>query len=265
MSNPVAKRNTRSELDFITALIIFNQWKTCVETGVARGDGSKAICRAVTKTDGHLYGFDIWARHGLGRQYPQMGGMKEVHNKLQRAGILRKRYTLTQIDLFQQNEFEKKLDELCPNGIDFAFIDACHSYAGIKNDFSIIYPRLTKFGAIVFHDTLFVDGCREFILDLRTKYNDGSFDIVDFPHGGKKRKVFGISLLMKRSTPVSDIPISQICGSPSTPQEIELREVKWYQSELLRHKNNMKRINDSVKIDPNSIRKSLKCRAKFDK
>ena len=121
-------------------------------------------------------------------------------------------------------------DILC-SAIDFAFIDGDHSYNGIKNDFFIVYPLLSKTGIVAFHDTQRIDGCREFILDLRTKYNDGSFDIVDFPFGNKHRRV-GISVLVKRTFPVLNIPIDEICGSPSYPGDILKREKEWYKDQV---------------------------------
>ena len=122
--------------------------------------------------------------------------------------------------------------------IDFAFIDACHSYVGIKNDFDIIYPLLNQDqGIIIFDDTLMIDGCREFMLHLRTRYFDGTFDIIDFPFGCDKRKT-GLSLLVKRGYPLSKRPIDQICGSLSEPRDIEDAEKKWFQNETGKNKNN---------------------------
>ena len=38
--------------------------------------------------------------------------------------------------------------------IDFAFIDGDHSYEGVKLDWEVLSPRMTEFGVVVFHDTL---------------------------------------------------------------------------------------------------------------
>lgn len=237
----------REELIFIEALISFNQWKTCVEIGVSNGTGSVFIGRAAEKNDGHFYGFDGWDSHGLNNQFKKKCNKEVACKRLQDAGV--SQFTLTQVDFVKEHDrFEKELNELCPKGIDFAFIDGCHSYPGMRNEFSVIYPRLTKFGAIVFHDTLYEDGCREFILDLRTKYNDGTFDIVNFPFGYGEKRV-GISLLMKRTYPIGDRGIVGRNGSPSTPQEIELRELAWFGSEIEKNKGNMKHIGDEVAVD----------------
>lgn len=74
-----------------------------------------------------------------------------------------------------------------------------------------------------------INGCREFMLDLRTKFNDGSFDIFEIPYGNGKRRV-GISCLVKRTFPFVGISIDEVCGSPSNPQEIIQKEREWYNS-----------------------------------
>lgn len=251
----------REELKFIEALISFNQWKTCVEIGVAYGVGSVFIGRVAEKNGGHLYGFDAWSPYGFENQICQKGSKKLVINRLKKAGLTQ--FTLTQVDFVKERDrFKKELDKLCPEGIDFAFIDGDHSYFSVKNDFSIIYPRLTEFGGIIFHDTFFVDGCREFILDLRTKYNDGSFDIIDFPFGYGKTRC-GVSLLMKRTYPISSRGIVSQQGSLSTPQEIELKELAWYISEIVSNKDGMKHLEDEVNISPSRI-KITRNRRRFD-
>lgn len=225
MSNKI-----RDELPFIEALIVFTKSKVCVEVGVAHGQSTIHICKAAKQVGGFVYGFDVWERHGLNNQFSAYSDLKTVSNKLLSEGL--DNFHLIKIDTYKQRElFIDKLKELCSSGIDFAFIDGCHSYRGIKNDFSVIYPLLKKTGIVVFHDTLMIDGCREFVLDLRTKYNDGSFDIVDFPFGQGDRKC-GVSILIKRSFPIIDNPIVQVCGSLSIPKEIEERELKWFENEL---------------------------------
>lgn len=244
----------RSELDFFEALIHFAEARTCVEVGVAHGGGTVRLCKAAAANGGHVYGFDIWKRHGLRKQFKQIGSREQVEEKLRKIGI--SNFTLVQIDTINEKErFKRELDKLCPNGIDFAFIDGCHSYAGVKNDFSVVYPRLTSRGIVAFHDTLMIDGCREFMLDLRTKFCDGTFDVVDFPFGCHTEDHIGISLLVKRSFPILDIPITETCGSISTEREIEQREVKWLELEtkgkenvsgLLDRRDKMRLVNVGV-------------------
>jgi len=230
----------RSEMQFFEVLIKFLEARVCVEVGVAYGDGTLYMCRGAQQNNGHVYGFDIWNRHGLKKQFSSFSSLEKVSERLKKEGV--SNFTLTQIDTIgEKSRFEKEIDRLCPQGIDFAFIDGCHSYLGIKNDFSVIYPRIKKAtGVIGFHDTLMIDGCREFVLDLRTKYHDGTFDIVDFPFGCHSGRRIGVTLLVKRSHPILDSPITEVCGSISTEQEIENREVTWYLQECARNIRDMK-------------------------
>lgn len=41
-----------------------------------------------------------------------------------------------------------------PSRVDLAFIDGDHSYDGVRTDWQILRPRMSPFGIVVFHDTL---------------------------------------------------------------------------------------------------------------
>jgi len=258
----------RDYVKLLCTFIEFIEAKTVVEVGMSKGVSSVDIANTLTRMDKdcHLFGFDIWTQHGLKSQYPVHGSKKSVEQKLKAAG--NDNFTLTQIDTINnRSNFEKILDkQLDGKKIDFAFVDACHSYIGIKTDFEVVYPRLSDIGIVAFHDTLMIDGCREFVHDLRTKFYDGTYDMIDLPFGYGGRRC-GVSFLIKRSFAVSDRPIDQICGSPSTPDDIELNEVKWLNSEVEKHENheklNKKLTNDdmhpilnSKNLRPTRIRKS---------
>jgi hypothetical protein len=122
-----------------------------------------------------------------------------------------------------------------------AYIDGCHSYDGIKNDFDIIYPQLSESGIIVFHDTLRIDGCREFMIDLRTKFWDGTYDLITFPWGSMfysdgnvVNRRTGISVLTKRSFATLDLPIDEQCNLDEHFNDIYVKEEEWYEAELKR-------------------------------
>jgi len=207
-----------------TSIINFNRYKTIVEVGVHMGHTTRYLCEAALKNDGFVYGFDIWGTNKYQRK--QVTSKKEVDEYLKSFKL--NNYELIHIDTANK-KFKEIIEKKCPI-IDFAFIDGDHTYSGLKNDFDIVYPLLNKFGAIAFHDTLKIDGCREFMIDLRTIYNDGTFDIIDLPWGNKARRV-GISLLVKRVYPIIDMKIDQVVGSPSSPEKIYEKEQNWYQNE----------------------------------
>ena len=207
--------------------IKFNRYRNIVEIGVAAGGMTRYLCEAVMAMGGFVYGFDIWTIHGLRRQFKQISSKECVDEYLKSCGL--KNFELIQVNT-RMEEFGEIIRKKCPT-IDFAFIDGCHSYEGIKNDFDIVYPLLNETGMIAFHDTLKIDGCREFMIDLRTIYYDGTFDIIDMPWGNGKRRV-GVSILMKRTYPVMGWKIDEICGSLSEPHEIYKKEKEWYKREI---------------------------------
>jgi hypothetical protein len=234
------------------SVILLNKSKVCVEIGVAFGTTSKWICEGAEMVGGHLYGFDIWATHGIKqntndeyckqyadqfgkrlkhkKEYKQISSKPEVEQYLKKNKL--KSYTMIQTDTKDPNFKNLLKSTCCP--IDFAFIDGDHSYNGIKCDFDAVYPLLSQTGVIAFHDTQKIDGCREFMLDLRTKLFDGTYDVVDFPFGNGDRRV-GISLLVKRTYPTLGIIIDEMCGSTSMPHEIMNNEKTWYKHEIDEH------------------------------
>ena len=211
------------------ALIRSMNCKTIVEVGVEVGDACVALNHVAKKNNAKYFGYDMWDVHGLNSQYPQRGSKEYVESRIKDIGS---DYTLTKINTIDNFDgFQESLKANCPNGIDFAFIDACHSYLGIWNDFRAIYPLINPAtGIIAFHDTQRIDGCREFILDLRTKFYDGTYDVFDLPIGQGDWRA-GVSFLVKRSFQNLKMPIDEACGSVNTCAEIEKREEEWYENE----------------------------------
>lgn len=207
-------------------LIYFNRYKTIIEIGVACGTTTLYLCKGCSINNGKVFGFDIWAKHGKWNQFDPISTKKDVCDYLDSNGITN--YEMIVQDTKDFN-FNNILDKI--GIIDFAFIDGDHSYDGVKNDFDKIYPRISDNGMIVFHDTLAIDGCREFMLDLRSKYNDGTFDIIDFPYGNIHRRV-GVSILMKRIHLNCKILLDESCGSLSSFDQIYKKEKDWYTSQL---------------------------------
>lgn len=237
------------EFDFLESIVKFIEAKTIIEVGVQFGYMAVHLCRASNYNGGKYIGFDIWSKHGQNMQFKQMGSKESVSNLLTQSGL--NNFTLIEIDTINNRTlFDSEIARLCPNGIDFAFIDADHSYKGIANDFFTVYPYLNPTGVIAFHDTAKIDGCREFILDLRTKYNDGTFDISDYPFGTNTRHC-GVTLLTKRSFPAIPIAIDEICGGISKPNEIEYKEVEWLKNET-KNKPSIPKYFEGT-ISPNNI------------
>jgi hypothetical protein len=221
----------------LESLVYLNQAKVVVEVGVAEAKSTDWLCRGAKLRGGRVYGYDLWDTHGVNNQFQHWSTKEKCEAYLQSKG--HSNFELTKINT-RTPEFVELIKIKHPV-IDLAFIDGCHSYDGIKNDFDAIYPQLSDSGVIVFHDTMSIDGCREFMIDLRTKYNDGTFDLVTFPYGSMfysdgnvvDRRT-GISVLVKRAFAVLDQPIDEQCNPDEHFNDIYVKEEEWYESELKR-------------------------------
>ena len=221
----------------LESLVYLNQAQVIVEVGVAEAKSTDWLCRGAKLRGGKVYGYDLWDTHGLNNQFEHWSSKEKCETYLQSKGHTN--FELTKINS-RTPEFAELIKTKHPV-IDLAFIDGCHSYDGIKNDFDAIYPQLSETGVIVFHDTMRIDGCREFMIDLRTKYNDGTFDLVTFPYGSmaySDGSVYdirtGISVLVKRSFATLVHPISEQCNLDEHFNDIYVKEKEWYEAELKR-------------------------------
>jgi hypothetical protein len=234
MVDPFALIHSREQGELFASIIKLNKCSNIIEIGVAWGTTTLYLCKAAEEIGAYVLGYDIWNYHGgLLRQNGPMGSQQEVEeylkaNKCNNFNL----YTVDTYSIVFDNLLKRQFQN---SKIDFAFIDGDHSYNGIKNDFFKVYPYMSERGIIAFHDTLRIDGCREFMIDLRTIYNDGTFDIIDFPWGNLDRRV-GISILVKRTYPILGLSIDEKCESLSTNEEIYEKEKIWYNDEINRYK-----------------------------
>jgi len=219
----------------LESLVYLNQAQVIVEVGVAEAKSTDWLCRGAKLRGGFVYGYDLWDTHGLNNQFQHWSSKEKCEAYLTSKGHVN--FELTKINS-RTPEFAELIKNKHPS-IDLAYIDGCHSYDGIKNDFDIIYPLLSESGVIVFHDTLRIDGCREFMIDLRTKFFDGTYDLITFPWGSMfyidgnvVNRRTGISVLAKRSFATLDLPIDEQCNLDEHFQEIYIKEEEWYEKEL---------------------------------
>jgi hypothetical protein len=223
----------------LESLIYLNQSKVIVEVGVAEAKSTHFLCEGAKAVGGFVYGYDLWDTHGLNNQFEHWSSKEKCETYLRSKGHVN--FELTKINS-KTPEFHELIKSKHPV-IDLAFIDGCHSYEGILNDFNAIYPQLSETGVIVFHDTMSIDGCRELMIDLRTKFFDGTFDLITFPYGsmvyGDGNKVdrrTGISVLAKRGFATIPQACDEICNIDDHTQDIYVKEEEWYESELKKAK-----------------------------
>jgi len=221
----------------LESLVYLNQAQVIVEVGVAEAKSTDWLCRGAKLRGGKVYGYDLWDTHGLNNQFEHWSSKEKCETYLQSKGHTN--FELTKINS-RTPEFAELIKTKHPS-IDLAYIDGCHSYDGIKNDFDVIYPLLSECGVIVFHDTLKIDGCREFMIDLRTKFFDGTYDLITFPWGSMfysdgnvVNRRTGISVLTKRSFATLDLPIDEQCNLDNHFNDIYVKEEEWYEAELKR-------------------------------
>ena len=221
----------------LESLVYLNQAQVIVEVGVAEAKSTDWLCRGAKLRGGKVYGYDLWDTHGLNNQFEHWSSKEKCETYLQSKGHTN--FELTKINS-RTPEFAELIKTKHPS-IDLAYIDGCHSYDGIKNDFDIIYPLLSECGVIIFHDTLKIDGCREFMIDLRTKLWDGTYDLITFPWGSMfysdgnvVNRRTGISVLTKRSFATLDLPIDEQCNLDEHFNDIYVKEEEWYEAELKR-------------------------------
>ena len=221
----------------LESLVYLNQAQVIVEVGVAEAKSTDWLCRGAKLRGGKVYGYDLWDTHGLNNQFQHWSSKEKCETYLQSKGHTN--FELTKINS-RTPEFAELIKSKHPS-IDLAYIDGCHSYDGIKNDFDVIYPLLSESGVIVFHDTLRIDGCREFMIDLRTKFFDGTYDLITFPWGSMfysdgnvVNRRTGISVLTKRSFATLDLPIDEQCNLDEHFNDIYVKEEEWYEAELKR-------------------------------
>jgi hypothetical protein len=222
---------------FLESLIYLNQSKVVVEIGVAEAKTTDYLCRGAAKVNGRVYGYDIWGTHGEQNQFEHWSSKEKCEEYLTSKGHTN--FELTKVNS-RTPEFHELIKTKHPV-IDLAFIDGCHSYNGIKNDFEAVYPQLSETGIIVFHDTMSIDGCREFIIELRTKLWDGTFDVVTFPFGSMvygngvvRDRRTGVSMLVKRGFATIPQAIDEQCNLDEHFNDIYVAEEEWYEAELKR-------------------------------
>jgi predicted O-methyltransferase YrrM len=118
----------------------------CVEIGSARGQSTCYIGMALTRLGhGHLYAIDphestAWNDADAGDTFAELRRNLRASGADGRVTIVRK--------------YSSDAARGWTLPIDLLFIDGDHSYEGVKHDWDLFAPRVSGFGLVVFHDTL---------------------------------------------------------------------------------------------------------------
>ena len=136
----------RMHLPFVYDLVRELNPKVFVELGVYKGESYFAVCQSVFEN--HLvtkcYGIDTWAGDlHSGLYCPEVG--EEVASYNDRYSIFSR---------LLAKSFKEASREFADGSIDLLHIDGAHRYEDVKEDFEMWRPKLSKTGAVLFHDVL---------------------------------------------------------------------------------------------------------------
>jgi hypothetical protein len=130
---------TPIEKMFISSVILSTRPKTIVETGVWKGKTTKFISELLylNNIDSKIYGFD----------FPNV-----VEDLLDSDSFFKKQKNIEFIKgtlpISMNNWFEKNPDKK----IDFAIVDATHSFQAVREELLCILPRISDGGYVFCHD-----------------------------------------------------------------------------------------------------------------
>ncbi|MFA5114050.1 MAG: class I SAM-dependent methyltransferase [Candidatus Margulisiibacteriota bacterium] len=117
-----------------------------VELGVFRGGSYNVFCQAVKeqKTGTKCYGIDTWEGDLHNGAYDL-----SVYNKL--TDYQRKNYA--GFSTLLKMPFDEALARFPDGSIDLLHIDGYHTYEAVKHDYESWFPKMSKQGVMLFHDT----------------------------------------------------------------------------------------------------------------
>ncbi len=132
------------ELSRLIALLRRRRLRTVVEIGTARGGTLWLWCQ-LSEPDAHILSIDLPGRDGLSSA--RVAQLMRHARRGQSMEVLR----MDSQDMKTVAEVRKLLDV---RAVDFLFIDADHSYRGVRRDFELYAPLVRSGGLIALHDVL---------------------------------------------------------------------------------------------------------------
>jgi predicted O-methyltransferase YrrM len=120
--------------------------QVCVEIGSARGNSSCAIGAALKENgSGKLYAIDPH-RPTDWNDTSSVDTFDIIRRNIATLGLK------NQVEIIRSLSDEAARDWTRP--IDLIFIDGDHSYEGVKQDWNLFVKHVTRFGLVIFHDTI---------------------------------------------------------------------------------------------------------------
>jgi len=148
-----AIRLAQVKSEFLNLLNIFKQKapKVVMEIGTARG-GTLFCFSKLAPEDATIISVDLPGGN-FGGGYPK--SKVPFYNSFKKNG---QKMFLLRENSHAEETVTKVKDILNGKKIDFLFIDADHTYEGVKRDFELYSPLLAKNGIVAFHDVALIPG-----------------------------------------------------------------------------------------------------------
>jgi predicted O-methyltransferase YrrM len=182
-SETIAPIQTRSELMELGEVIAAAKPVRALEIGTARGGTLFVLCR-LAASDATVISLDL--PHGaFGGGYSPL--RMPLYRRFASPG---QSLHLIRADSHDMDTLERVRKILGPEPLDYLFIDADHTYEGVKRDFEMYSPLVRKGGTVVFHDIVQDEsGCEvpRFWSEIKEQYL--SREIIDAEEN------FGIGVL----------------------------------------------------------------------
>lgn len=119
-----------ADVVMLLKVVLCSQPKKLLEVGSFRGYTALYLAQHVAN-DAKIVTVDLYPEHG------------EAYRNTSYASMIERRVGETSVSMFQQD---------IPGSYDLIFIDADHSYAGVKRDTELVLPLVSPTGYILWHD-----------------------------------------------------------------------------------------------------------------
>lgn len=135
----------RSEIEALLDLLSKEKPRVLMEIGTMNG-GTLFLYARIAAEDAKLLSVDLpWARYGYGYPKYKVPLYRTFVRPSQTLHLLR-------ANSHENPTLEKVKELLDTQTIDFLFLDGDHTYQGIRQDFEMYSPLMTKGGIVGFHD-----------------------------------------------------------------------------------------------------------------
>jgi len=177
------------ELKKLIEILKNEKLENILEIGTYNGGTLYLWCKLAT-TDATIISLDLpGGNFGGGYNIKKISKFKKYNQSNQKLFFLRE-------DSHKKLSLKKVKDILKKNKLDILFIDADHTYQGVKKDFEMYSPLVKKNGFIIFHDIVLHDestNCKvnKFWTEIKKEY-----DYKEIVDNWNQRKA-GLGILIK--------------------------------------------------------------------